>query len=96
MKAARLIAPGSPAAERLKQTLVEAGLWSQYLEVGVGPDAEIFTKSQPMSAVGSGADAGFHAASAWNNPEPEIVLAVNSRGAIVGAAGWRRAAPAPW
>ena len=79
------ITPGSPAAERLKQALVEAGLWSQYLEVGIGPDAEIFTKSQPMSAVGTGADAGFHAASAWNNPEPEIVLAVNSQGAIVGA-----------
>jgi fumarylacetoacetate (FAA) hydrolase family protein len=79
------IKPGSPAAQRLKQALVEAGLWSQYLEVGIGPDAEIFTKSQPMSAVGTGADAGFHAASAWNNPEPEIVLAVNSRGAIVGA-----------
>ena len=79
------IKPGSPAAERLKQALVEAGLWSQYLEVGVGPDAEIFTKSQPMSAVGTGADAGFHAASAWNNPEPEVVLAVNSQGAIVGA-----------
>jgi fumarylacetoacetate (FAA) hydrolase family protein len=79
------IKPGSPAAERLKQALVEAGMWSQYLEVGIGPDAEIFTKSQPMSAVGSGADAGFHAASAWNNPEPEIVLAVNSRATIVGA-----------
>jgi len=79
------IMPGSPAAARLKQALVEAGLWSQYLEVGIGPDAEIFTKSQPMSAVGTGADAGFHPASAWNNPEPEIVLAVNSRGAIVGA-----------
>jgi fumarylacetoacetate (FAA) hydrolase family protein len=79
------IKPGSPAAERLKLALVEAGLWSQYLEVGIGADAEIFTKSQPMSAVGTGADAGFHAASAWNNPEPEVVLAVNSRGAIVGA-----------
>ena len=79
------IKPGSPAAERLKQALVEAGLWSQYLEVGIGPDAEIFTKSQPMSAVGTGADAGFHAASAWNNPEPEIVLVVNSQAAIVGA-----------
>jgi len=79
------IKPGSLAAERLKRALVEAGLWSQYLEVGIGPDAEIFTKSQPMSAVGTGADAGFHAASAWNNPEPEIVLAVNSRAAIVGA-----------
>ena len=77
--------PGSPAAERLKQALIEVGAWSQYLEVGIGPDAEIFTKSQPMSAVGTGADAGFHAASAWNNPEPEIVLAVSSRGRIVGA-----------
>jgi fumarylacetoacetate (FAA) hydrolase family protein len=79
------ITPGSPAAERLKQALVEAGLWSQYLEVGIGPDAEIFTKSQPMSAVGTGAEAGFHAASAWNNPEPEVVLAVDSQGSIVGA-----------
>jgi fumarylacetoacetate (FAA) hydrolase family protein len=79
------IKPGSPEAERLKQALLDAGLWSQYLEVGIGPDAEIFTKCQPMSAVGTGADAGFHAASAWNNPEPEIVLAVNSQGAIVGA-----------
>jgi len=81
----KTLKPGSPAAARLKQALIEAGLWSQYLEVGIGPDAEIFTKGQPMSAVGAGADAGFHAASAWNNPEPEIVLAVNSRGAIVGA-----------
>ncbi len=79
------VRPGSPAAAKLKQALSEAGLWSQYLEVGIGPDAEIFTKSQPMSAVGTGADAGFHAASAWNNPEPEIVVVVNSRGAIVGA-----------
>ena len=70
---------------RLKEALVEAGAWSQYLEVGIGPDAEIFTKSQPMSAVGTGADAGFHAASLWNNPEPEVVLAVASSGAIVGA-----------
>ena len=79
------VKPGSPGAERLKQALVEAGAWSQYLEVGLGPDAEIFTKSQPMSAIGTGADAGFHSASAWNNPEPEVVLAVSSRGAIVGA-----------
>jgi fumarylacetoacetate (FAA) hydrolase family protein len=77
--------PGSPAAERLKQALVASGSWSQYLEVGLGPDAEIFTKSQPMSAVGTGADAGFHVGSSWNNPEPEVVLAVNSCGAIVGA-----------
>ena len=77
--------PGSPAAMRLKDALIADGAWSQYLEVGIGPDAEIFTKSQPMSAIGAGADAGFHSASVWNNPEPEIVLVVNSRGAIVGA-----------
>jgi fumarylacetoacetate (FAA) hydrolase family protein len=79
------LAPGSPAAMRLKQALIAEGAWSQYLEVGIGPDAEIFTKSQPMSAVGAGADAGFHSASAWNNPEPEVVLAISSKGAIVGA-----------
>ncbi|HLX98018.1 MAG TPA: fumarylacetoacetate hydrolase family protein [Roseiarcus sp.] len=77
--------PGSPAAMRLKDALVKAGAWSQYLEVGVGPDAEVFTKSQPMSAVGTGDDAGFHGASLWNNPEPEVALAVASTGAIVGA-----------
>ena len=77
--------PGSPAAMRLKDALIAEGAWSQYLEVGIGPDAEIFTKSQPMSAVGHGADAGFHVASIWNNPEPEVVLAVNSGGRIVGA-----------
>jgi len=77
--------PGSPAAMRLKEALVEAGAWSQYLEVGVGPDAEVFTKSQPMSAIGCGDDAGFHSASQWNNPEPEVALAVASSGRIVGA-----------
>src|SRR5579863_6006605 len=77
--------PGSAAAMRLKTALVKAGAWSQYLEVGIGPDAEVFTKSQPMSAVGSGDDAGFHSASLWNNPEPEVALAVASTGAIVGA-----------
>jgi fumarylacetoacetate (FAA) hydrolase family protein len=77
--------PGSPAAMRLKDALVKAGQWSQYLEVGVGPDAEVFTKSQPMSAVGTGDDAGFHGASLWNNPEPEVAIAVASTGAIVGA-----------
>jgi fumarylacetoacetate (FAA) hydrolase family protein len=77
--------PGSPAAMRLKDSLVKAGAWSQYLEVGIGPDVEVFTKSQPMSAVGTGDDAGFHNASLWNNPEPEIALAVASSGAIVGA-----------
>ena len=77
--------PGSPEAARLKQVLIDQGAWSQYLEVGIGPDAEIFTKSQPMSAVGTGMDAGVHPASSWNNPEPEIVLAVASDGRIVGA-----------
>jgi fumarylacetoacetate (FAA) hydrolase family protein len=64
---------------------VAKNLWSQYLEVGIGPDAEIFTKSQPMSAVGTGAEIGIHPKSEWNNPEPEIVLVVNSRGETVGA-----------
>ncbi|MGQ3071488.1 MAG: fumarylacetoacetate hydrolase family protein [Ferrovibrionaceae bacterium] len=77
--------PGSPEAMALKQTLIDQGAWSQYLEVGIGPDAEIFTKSQAMSAVGSGADAGLHPKSTWNNPEPEVVLVVASDGRIVGA-----------
>ncbi|HZZ90798.1 MAG TPA: fumarylacetoacetate hydrolase family protein [Caulobacteraceae bacterium] len=77
--------PGSDAAMQLKTALIERGLWSQYLEVGIGPDAEIFTKAQPMSAVGCGAQIGLHPNSAWNNPEPEVVLAVSSRGDIVGA-----------
>jgi len=80
------VRPGSAEAERLKAVLIAQGVWSQYLEVGIGPDAEIFTKSQPMSAVGTGAEVGIHPQSAWNNPEPEIVLAVNSRGEAVGAA----------
>ncbi|MDX3806616.1 MAG: fumarylacetoacetate hydrolase family protein [Bosea sp. (in: a-proteobacteria)] len=77
--------PGSPEAMHLKQVLIKQGAWSQYLEVGIGPDAEIFTKAPAMSTVGSGADAGLHPASSWNNPEPEIVLVVASTGAIVGA-----------
>jgi fumarylacetoacetate (FAA) hydrolase family protein len=77
--------PGSPEAARLKQVLVEQNAWSQYLEVGIGPDAEIFTKSQPMAAVGTFMDAGVHPVSTWNNPEPEIVLVVASTGQIVGA-----------
>jgi fumarylacetoacetate (FAA) hydrolase family protein len=77
--------PGSPEAARLKDVLIAQGAWSQYLEVGIGADAEIFTKSQPMSAVGLGAEVGIHPRSEWNNPEPEIVLAVNSRGRSVGA-----------
>jgi fumarylacetoacetate (FAA) hydrolase family protein len=77
--------PGSEQAMQLKQVLIEQGAWSQYLEVGIGPDAEIFTKAQPLSAVGSGMDAGVHPVSTWNNPEPEVVLAVSSAGRIVGA-----------
>ncbi len=79
------LVPGSPAAQRAKQALIDRGAWSQYLEVGIGPDAEVFTKAQPMSAVGTGASVGLHPASAWNNPEPEVVLAVSPTGRIVGA-----------
>ncbi len=79
------VVPGSPEAVRLKDMLIERGMWSQYLEVGIGPDAEVFTKAQPMSAVGTGAEIGIHSASSWNNPEPEIVLVVNARGETVGA-----------
>jgi len=78
--------PGSDKAAALKKMLLEQGAWSQYLEVGIGPDAEIFTKAQPMAAVGTGSDAGVHPISTWNNPEPEVVLAVDSSGRIVGAA----------
>ena len=77
--------PGSPQAMEAKRLLIRDGLWSQYLEVGIGLDAEVFTKAQPMSAVGCGALIGLHPKSQWNNPEPEIVLAVDSRGQIVGA-----------
>jgi fumarylacetoacetate (FAA) hydrolase family protein len=79
------IIPGSAQAEALRKVLVEQGLWSQYLEVGIGPDAEVFTKAQPLSAVGHGADIGIHPKSSWNNPEPEVVLAVSSDGSIKGA-----------
>ncbi len=79
------IKPGSPKAMQVKELLVKEGLWSQYLEVGIGPDAEIFTKCPPMAAVGWGAEVGLHPISKWNNPEPEIVLAVNSKGKIQGA-----------
>src|SRR5204863_2852595 len=79
------VEPGSTEAAQIKDMLISKGLWSLYLEVGIGADAEIFTKSQPMSAVGTGADIGIHRQSTWNNPEPEIVLAVNSRGETVGA-----------
>jgi fumarylacetoacetate (FAA) hydrolase family protein len=79
------IKPGSPQAAQVKAALIEVGIWSQYLEVGIGPDAEVFTKSQPMSSVGWGAKVGLHPMSSWNNPEPEIVLPVNGKGRICGA-----------
>ncbi|MCD9146525.1 fumarylacetoacetate hydrolase family protein [Pseudophaeobacter flagellatus] len=79
------ITPGSEAAARVKALLEAENLWSQYLEVGIGPDAEVFTKAQPLSAVGTGAEIGLHPDSGWNNPEPEIVLAVSSTGTICGA-----------
>jgi fumarylacetoacetate (FAA) hydrolase family protein len=79
------VRPGSPQAAALKKLLQEQGLWSQYLEVGIGPDAEVFTKAPVLAAVGTGAQVGIRRDSAWNNPEPEVVLAVDSRGRIVGA-----------
>jgi len=79
------LVPGSPQSAELKRVLIEQGAWSQYLEVGIGPDAEIFTKAQPMAAIGHGMAAGLHPMSSWNNPEPEVVLVVSSKGVIVGA-----------
>ncbi len=79
------VKPGSPQAEQLKQALIKKGLWSPYLEVGIGPHAEIFTKAPPMASVGYGVDVGIRADSDWTNPEPEVVLVVNARGEIVGA-----------
>ncbi len=81
----RNVVPGSEKAMELKEALIASGVWSQYLEVGIGKDAEIFSKAQPMSSVGSGSAVGLHPVSSWNNPEPEVVLAVSSCGAIVGA-----------
>ncbi|MEV2238053.1 fumarylacetoacetate hydrolase family protein [Micromonospora sp. NPDC049891] len=80
------LVPGSTEAERLKAALIAEGIWSQYLEVGIGPDAEIFTKGQVLSAVGTAVPVGVLAASTWNNPEPEVALIVQSSGRIVGAA----------
>ncbi|NEV00158.1 fumarylacetoacetate hydrolase family protein [Bradyrhizobium uaiense] len=78
--------PGSEQAMRLKQVLIDQNAWSQYLEVGIGPDAEVFTKAPTLSSVGTGMDAGLHPKSTWNNPEPEVVLVVSGAGRIVGAA----------
>ncbi len=80
----RSIRPGSAEADSLKLALQARGLWSQYLEVGLGRQVEVFTKAQPLSAVGLGADIGLHRESAWNNPEPELVLAVSASGRIAG------------
>lgn len=81
----RNIVPGSEEAMRVKQALIAEGMWSQYLEVGIGPDAEVFSKAQVMSSVGPGAMVGLHPISNWNNPEPEVVVVVSSAGRIVGA-----------
>src|SRR5258705_4958608 len=80
----RGVRPGSPEAARIKDVLIARDMWSQYLEVGIGPDAELFTKCPPMAAVGLGARVGIHPASVWSNPEPELVLVLNGAGAIVG------------
>jgi len=77
--------PGSPEAMRLKEVLLQQNAWSQYLEVGIGPDAEVFTKAPTLSSIGAFMNAGFHPKSTWNNPEPEVVLVVSGRGRIVGA-----------
>ncbi|MDP6270577.1 MAG: fumarylacetoacetate hydrolase family protein [Alphaproteobacteria bacterium] len=79
------LTPGSAEAEGVKQVLIEKGLWSPYLEVGIGPYAEVFSKAQPMSALGLGETVGLHPDSVWNNPEPEVVMVVSAAGTIVGA-----------
>ena len=79
------VRPGSAEAAEAKRVLIAEGLWSQYLEVGIGPDPEVFTKAPVLSSVGLGAGVGIPSFSSWNNPEPELVLIVTSRGAVVGA-----------
>jgi fumarylacetoacetate (FAA) hydrolase family protein len=79
------VVPGSAEAQKLKETLIADGMWSQYLEVAIGPDAEVFTKAPPLSAVGWGELIGVRSTSTWNNPEPEIVIAVDGKGKAVGA-----------
>lgn len=81
----RTVVPGSAEAARLKVALIDAGMWSQYLEVAIGPDAEIFTKAPVLSTLGWGADIGVRSDSTWNNPEPEVVLIANAAGTVVGA-----------
>lgn len=77
--------PGSAAAEAVKTQLIAEGLWSQYLEVAIGPYAEIFTKAPVLASVGWGAEVGVRADSAWNNPEPEVVVICDPAGRPVGA-----------
>ncbi|HEV2865415.1 MAG TPA: fumarylacetoacetate hydrolase family protein [Allosphingosinicella sp.] len=81
----RSVVPGSAEAGRLKAALIEDGMWSQYLEVAIGPDAEIFTKAAVLASVGWGAEIGVRSDSGWNNPEPEVVLVADSRGRARGA-----------
>lgn len=81
----RSVVPGSEDAAKLKAALIEAGMWSQYLEVAIGPDAEVFTKAPVLSSVGWGAEIGIRSDSSWNNPEPEVVVIVNAAGKVVGA-----------
>ena len=81
----RAVVPGSPEADALKAALIEDGLWSQYLEVAIGPDAEVFTKAPVLSTVGAGAQIGVRSDSTWNNPEPEVVLIANAAGSAIGA-----------
>jgi fumarylacetoacetate (FAA) hydrolase family protein len=81
----RTVVPGSPEAAKLKAALITDGLWSQYLEVAIGPDAEIFTKAAPLSSVGWGDYIGVRSDSHWNNPEPEVVLVCDRDGKALGA-----------
>ena len=81
----RSVVPGSEEAMRLKAALIGEGMWSQYLEVAIGPDAEIFTKASVLSTVGWGAAVGVRSDSTWNNPEPEVVLVADSHGRAKGA-----------
>ncbi|MDG6079255.1 fumarylacetoacetate hydrolase [Erythrobacter litoralis] len=82
----RSVVPGSPEAMQLKDALIAEGMWSQYLEVAIGPDAEIFSKSPVLSSVGAGQEIGVRSDSSWNNPEPEVVLVCDAHGEVVGAA----------
>jgi fumarylacetoacetate (FAA) hydrolase family protein len=81
----RSVIPGSDEAAKLKVALIDAGMWSQYLEVAIGPDAEVFTKAPVLSSVGWGAEVGIRSDSSWNNPEPEVVVIANAAGKVIGA-----------